>query len=260
MQTAKKEAMKTNNNSRTAQGCQQRQGMTSKSALAALCLLAAVSLAKAAPDRAATLDPALVAAGTNAPAMPTNSVAAPNTNGILGRIQADLGNVKGEILAAVKQASDALRANPANQATVVTNLAAQLRSLATNDLGPNGQFLSGLDELLKRMRAQYQKGLKHASSTKDPAASIYNKGLPELEKEIQALEGKRTSISVVRKQLIDEANELEAKAGAIGWLDSVQQTEAASQAMQKVIADLIGFVGRVRASLDQFAQAPLNID
>ncbi len=252
--------MKANNNSRTAQGCQQCQGMTSKSILAALCLLAAVALAKAAPDPAAILDPALLAAGTNAPAMLTNSVTAPNTNGILGRIQADLGNVKGEILAAVKQARDALRANPDKQTTVVTNLAARFRALATNDLGPSGQFLGGLDELLKRMRAQYQEGLKHASSIKDPAATIYGPALPKLEEEIQALEGKRTSITVVREQLIEEAKELEAKAGAVGWLDSVQQTEAASKAMQKVIADLIGFVGRVRASLDQFAQAPLNID
>ena len=87
------------------------------------------------------------------------------TNGITARIQADLESVKSKINGAVKSLQEAVALNQAQRASSVSNVATQIRALASSDLGDSSALVKETDKLIGKMRAQISQFLSYFSST-----------------------------------------------------------------------------------------------
>ena len=87
------------------------------------------------------------------------------TNGITARIQADLESVKSKINGAVKSLQEAVALNQAQRASSVSNVATQIRALASSDLGDGSALVKETDKLIGKMRAQISQFLSYFSST-----------------------------------------------------------------------------------------------
>src|SRR5436190_5448703 len=95
------------------------------------------------------------------------------TNGITARIQSDLEAVKGKIDAAVKSLQDAAASNQTQRAMSVSNVASQIRTLASSDLGDGSALVKETDKLIAKMRAQITQGRALSADPREEAREAY---------------------------------------------------------------------------------------
>jgi len=169
------------------------------------------------------------------------------TNGITARIQADLNSVKLKIDTAVKTLQDAVISNQAQRASSVSNVAAQIRVLASSDLGDGSALVKETDKLIAKMRAQISQGRMLSADPKEEARESYAQGLLTLEPELSRLIDRRTAIGRVRSELQRQANVLESRARAIAWLEDAEQMKIASKALEEALSEALAFAGRIDA-------------
>jgi hypothetical protein len=183
------------------------------------------------------------------------------TNGITARIQSDLETVKGKIDAAVKSLQSAASANQAQRALSVSNVAAQIRSLASSDLGDSSALVRETDKLIAKMRAQIAQGRSLSADPREEAREAYAQGLLTLEPELSRLIDRRTSVSRVRSELIRQAGALESRARAIAWLEDADQMKVASKALEDALTEALAFAGRIDALITQLGKGqPIALD
>ena len=180
------------------------------------------------------------------------------TNGVTARIQADLDSVKSKINAAVKSLQDAVASNQAQRAMSVSNVAAQIRALATSDLGDGSALVKETDKLIAKMRTQINQGRLLSADPKEEARDSYAQGLLTLEPELSKLIDRRTSVARVRNELLRQAGALESRAKAIGWLEDADQMKVASKVLEEALSEALAFAGRIDALIGR--QVRLAID
>jgi uncharacterized phage infection (PIP) family protein YhgE len=189
------------------------------------------------------------AAGELDGAFPSNG-----TNGITARIQADLDSVKNKINAAVKTLQEAVASNQEQRAMSVSNVAAQIRGLASTDLGDGSALVRETDKLITKMRAQINQGRMLAADPKEDARDSYAQGLLTLEPELSRLIDRRTSVARVRNELLRQASALESRAKAIAWLEESDQMKVASKALEEALSEALAFAGRIDALIGRGAK------
>jgi hypothetical protein len=183
------------------------------------------------------------------------------TNGITARIQADLDNVKGKIDFAVKSLQDAAAANQAHRAMSVSNVATQIRSLASSDLGDSSALVRETDKLIAKMRSQIAQGRTLSADPREEAREAYSQGLLTLEPELSRLIDRRTSVARVRSELLRQAGALESRARAIAWLEDADQMKVASKALEDALTEELAFAGRIDSLITQLGKGqPLALD
>jgi len=183
------------------------------------------------------------------------------TNGITARIQSDLETVKGKIDAAVKSLQDAAASNQAQRALSVSNVATQIRSLASNDLGDSSALVRETDKLITKMRTQIAQGRTLSADPREDAREAYAQGLLTLEPELSRLIDRRTSVARVRSELIRQAGALESRARAIAWLEDADQMKVASKALEDALTEALAFAGRIDTLITQLGKGqPIALD
>jgi hypothetical protein len=183
------------------------------------------------------------------------------TNGITARIQSDLETVKGKIDAAVKTLQAAATSNQAQRALSVSNVAAQIRSLASSDLGDSSALVRETDKLIAKMRTQIAQGRSLSADPREEAREAYAQGLLTLEPELSRLIDRRTSVARVRNELIRQAGALESRARAIAWLEDADQMKVASKALEDALTEALAFAGRIDSLITQLGKGqPLALD
>jgi hypothetical protein len=180
------------------------------------------------------------------------------TNGITARIQADLDSVKSKINAAVKSLQDAVAVSQVQRAMSVSNVAAQIRTLATSDLGDGSALVKETDKLIAKMRTQINQGRLLSADPKEEARDSYAQGLLTLEPELSKLIDRRTSVARVRNELLRQAGMLESRAKAIAWLEDADQMKVASKVLEEALSEALAFAGRIDALIGP--QVKLAID
>jgi hypothetical protein len=184
---------------------------------------------------------------TEEQAIEVNGSPTAGTNGITARIQADLNSVKSKIDTAVKSLQEAVTSNQAQRASSVSNVAAQIRALASSDLGDGSALVKETDKLIAKMRAQINQGRTLSADPKEEARESYAQGLLTLEPELSRLIDRRTAIGRVRNELQRQANVLESRARAIAWLEDAEQMKVASKALEEALSEALAFAGRIDA-------------
>ena len=183
------------------------------------------------------------------------------TNGITARIQSDLEAVKGKIDAAVKSLQDAAASNQTQRAMSVSNVATQIRTLASSDLGDGSALVKETDKLIAKMRAQITQGRALSADPREEAREAYAQGLLTLEPELSKLIDRRTSVARVRSELIRQAGALESRARAIAWLEDADQMKVASKALEDALTEALAFAGRIDTLINQLGKGqPLALD
>jgi len=183
------------------------------------------------------------------------------TNGITARIQADLDNVKGKIDFAVKSLQDAAASNQVHRAMCVSNVATQIRSLASSDLGDSSALVRETDKLIAKMRTQIAQGRTLSADPREEAREAYAQGLLTLEPELSRLIDRRTSVARVRSELLRQAGALESRARAIAWLEDADQMKVASKALEDALTEALAFAGRIDSLITQLGKGqPLALD
>lgn len=188
--------------------------------------------------------PALTIATTGAPSNTTEVVTA-ETNSALAKIQADLNGVQAKIASAVEEMRTAIASTPAQHAVAVSNLANQIRMLATNDLGDASAMMRGVEALQAKMQATAAKA--RAMST-DPAVSAretYGAVLLRTEAELGRLIDAKGQVAKIRFELLARAASLEADALAIGFAADADQAIIASTAFRKALSEAVAFSQRL---------------
>jgi len=180
------------------------------------------------------------------------------TNGITARIQADLDSVKSKINAAVKSLQDAVAANQVQRAMSVSNVAAQIRSLATSDLGDASALVKETDRLIAKMRTQINQGRLLSADPKEEARDSYAQGLLTLEPELSKLIDRRTSVDRVRNELLRQAGALESRAKAVAWLEDADQMKVASKVLEEALSEALAFAGRIDALIGRQTKAAVE--
>jgi len=183
------------------------------------------------------------------------------TNGITARIQSDLETVKNKIDAAVKSLQEAAASNQVQRAMSVSNVATQIRSLASSDLGDGSALVRETDKLIAKMRAQISQGRNLSADPREEAREAYAQGLLTLEPELSRLIDRRTSVARVRSELLRQASALESRARAIAWLEDADQMKVASKALEDALTEALAFAGRIDALITQLGRGqPLAIE
>ena len=183
------------------------------------------------------------------------------TNAITARIQADLDSVKAKIDSAVKSLQEAVASNQAQRALSVSNVAAQIRALASSDLGDGSALVKETDKLITKMRTQINQGRLLSADPKEEARDSYAQGLLTLEPELSRLIDRRTSVARVRSELQRQAGALESRARAIAWLEEADQMKVASKALEEALSEALAFAGRIDALIGQGAKGqPLAVE
>jgi hypothetical protein len=185
------------------------------------------------------------------PVVEVNGSPTVGTNGITARIQADLNSVKSKIDAAVKSLQETVMSNQAQRASSVSNVAAQIRVLASSDLGDGSALVKETDKLIAKMRAQISQGRTLSADPKEEARESYAQGLLTLEPELSRLIDRRTAIARVRSELQRQAGVLESRARAIAWLEDAEQMKVASKALEEALSEALAFAGRIDALIGQ---------
>jgi hypothetical protein len=175
----------------------------------------------------------------------------PGSNSITARIQTDLDSVKKKIDAAVKSLQEAVVSNEAQRASSVSNVAAQIRILASSDLGDGSALVKETDKLIAKMRAQINQGRMLSADPKEEARESYAQGLLTLEPELSRLIDRRTAVARVRSELQRQANVLESRARAIAWLEDADQMKVASKALEEALSEALAFAGRIDSLIGQ---------
>jgi hypothetical protein len=183
------------------------------------------------------------------------------TNGITARIQSDLETVKNKIDAAVKSLQEAAASNQVQRAMSVSNVATQIRSLASSDLGDGSALVRETDKLIAKMRTQISQGRNLSADPREEAREAYAQGLLTLEPELSRLIDRRTSVARVRSELLRQASALESRARAIAWLEDADQMKVASKALEDALTEALAFAGRIDALITQLGRGqPLAIE
>ena len=180
------------------------------------------------------------------------------TNGITARIQADLESVKSKINGAVKSLQEAVALNQAQRASSVSNVATQIRALASSDLGDGSALVKETDKLIGKMRAQISQGRMLSADPKEDARDSYAQGLLTLEPELGRLIDRRTSIARVRIELLRQAAALESRAKAIAWLEDADQMKVASKALEEALSEALAFAGRIDALIGKSTKLAID--
>jgi hypothetical protein len=155
--------------------------------------------------------------------------------------------VKSKINGAVKSLQEAVVLNQAQRASSVSNVAIQIRALASSDLGDASALVKETDKLIAKMRAQINQGRMLSADPKEDARDSYAQGLLTLEPELARLIDRRTSIARVRVELLRQAAALESRAKAIAWLEDADQMKVASKALEEALSEALAFAGRIDA-------------
>lgn len=239
----------------TARGWEsQRLGIikTKKAVLVmAVCLLAGVGFSGAQAVETKPVE------GLRKPGDSNNVAAkAPVTNSATAKIQADLDSVKSKINAAVKQIQDAVAANEAQRALAVSNLAAQIRTVAVTDLGDNSALVKETEKLIEKMRTQVSRGHNLSADPREQGREIYAPAVRKLEEELAALIDKRLSVAAVRSELQRQANALESKARAIAFAEDAELSIVAANALGDVLTEVLAFAGRVETLINKMGSGP----
>ncbi|MEY2429304.1 MAG: hypothetical protein QOJ40_2189, partial [Verrucomicrobiota bacterium] len=221
-------------------------------AILALLLLPGMLALKARAGEAKPAKPA-----STAVAEPGNNITSPGmeTNGITARIQAGLDGVKAKVDAAVKSLQEAAAANQVQGALSVSNVATQIRNLATSDLGDGSALVKEADKLAEKMRRQISEGRTRSADPKEEAREAYAQGSLMLEAELSKLIDRRSSVSRVRSELQRQANALEARARSIAWLEDANQMKVASKALEDALSEALAFAGKIDALINQMGNA-----
>jgi len=136
----------------------------------------------------------------------------------------------------------------------VSNVAAQIRGLASTDLGDGSALVRETDKLITKMRAQINQGRMLAADPKEDARDSYAQGLLTLEPELSRLMDRRTSVARVRNELLRQASALESRAKAIAWLEESDQMKVASKALEEALSEALAFAGRIDALIGRGAK------
>ena len=227
-------------------------------AIVSLLSLSAGSLTAAQPKQAKT-EPASIPSSASSPADLGTGTSV--TNGIINRIQSDLENVKGKIDLAVKSLEEAAASNQTQRAMSVSNVAAQIRGLASSDLGDSSALVRETDKLIAKMRTQITQARTLSADPREEAREAYAQGLLTLEPELSKLIDRRTSVAKVRNELLRQASALESRARAIAWLEDADQMKVASKALEDALTEALAFAGRIDTLVNQLGRGqPLALD
>jgi len=179
--------------------------------------------------------------------------------GITAKIQSDLETVKKKIEGAVKSLRDAAASSQVERATSVSNLAAEIRIVASSNLGDGSDLVKETDKLIGKMRAQINQGRILSASPTEEAREAYAQGLLTLEPELAKLIDRRTSVARVRSELLRQAIALESKAKAIAWLEDADQMKVASKALEEALNEALTFASKIDTMIHQMGGLPVAI-
>ena len=176
----------------------------------------------------------------------------------VAQIQASMDKIKKELVVAVKQMEAAVHSNPQQQVDKVTNLAKQLRELATNDLGDSSEIVKNADALVAKMKSQLLHARASASDPNVGAREIYLAVATKLEPEISKLIDARASVNQIRSELLRKADGLDQNAAAIGFAADADQTALAANAFSNVLTDIVKFTSQIEAMINNVTKVPVT--
>ena len=166
------------------------------------------------------------------------------TNLLVGQIQKDLEALKLKLAATVNQVREAAGTNQAHHALMVSNVAVQIRGLAS-ELEDGKPLMGETTRLVEKFKTQINHGRGLAANPSEEAREIYETGVTKAEQELAELLNERSSVSRVRAELLRQANNLESKAKAIGWLEDLDDMMTASRAFGDLLREFLAFAGRI---------------